>query len=568
MQRAILFFSQKKIIWCSVVLLLLFQFCFLNYLAKADSQTIDEGVHLSAGYTYLVNHDYRLNTEHPPVVKLLCALPLLRLHPDISTFTDLWNSSANFYYDSVRESYGIAERFLYNNNASLLLYWGRFSNIILTMLLGLVIFFISKRFWGNLGGLFSLGLFVFDPNILAHGHLITTDIGASLGYLLSIYCLYRYFNHNNWQNLIWLGLSLGLAFSSKYTMLMILPIGAVLVLLKSTFESKKPLYTLKVFAGCIAALLIAWFVIWASYGFETKPIPENSDYATTILTLNNYPANYIPQESKDNINNILGSSRNVLIPREFFKGSFQVISHVNGGHSSFLLGQVSDKGWWYYFPVMFWFKTTLGALILFAALVYFYIRRGKSQSVWFFGCAALFYLLVAMTSKANLGLRHILPMYPLLYVIVPYIFTVSKKINWLILASIILIFAEFIYAFPNCLSFFNVFASGPYGGYRIAGDSNLEWGQDSKRIKTYIDEHYPSSTPYVMYWWTGGRSLEYYGLRHYYPQPPYDLSNILIIGQAERILPEYSWLNNAKLIDRVTPSVFVYDITGAYNGQR
>jgi len=445
-----------------VTLLLVFQFCTLIYLSKADSQTIDEGVHLSAGYTYLVKHDYRLNTEHPPLVKLLCALPLLKIHPSLNSISDLWDASSNFYYDSVRESYGIAERFLYDapNNASLMLFWGRFSNIILTLLLGLSVFFISRRFWGNVGGLLSLTLFVFDPNVIGHGHLVTTDIGASIGYLLTIYCLYRYLNKRSWSNLLWLGLSLGVALAAKFTMLMLLPIGGLLILLKLTFDSQKFVVFLKVIGGAIAALFIAWLVIWSTYGYETKPAPVVDDYTTTILTLNNYPADWLPQSTKDSSNHLLSTARPLLIPREFFKGSFQVVSHVNGGHSSFLLGETSDKGWWYYFPVVFLFKTPIATLFLLALLAYLYFRRRGSGAVWFFGTAAVAYLLIAMMSKADLGIRHVLPIFPVLYVVVPYVLLSMKKIRLAVTIALVLLVAEVVFAFPYSNILFSVFGLG------------------------------------------------------------------------------------------------------------
>ncbi|MFY9484326.1 MAG: glycosyltransferase family 39 protein [Patescibacteria group bacterium] len=547
-------------------LLLLFQLLFQVHLAKTDAQTTDEAIHLYAGYTYLTRHQFDFNSEHPPLVKLLAALPLLALHPHDVTATDYWQKAQNYFYHGPKDHRSIGEQFFYGvgNNPDQLLFFGRLAMVLLTLLLGFAIYSISVYFWGWRGGLLPLVLYVFDPTIAAHGHLITTDIGASLGYLVTIVALWRFLQKPSRNTTIILGIALGFALLTKFTTIILLPMIALLVIWFWLFRKG----SLKRFKGYIpkfiAVAIIAWFTVLAGYFFKIQPPPAVQSLQRTIEAVNPLQKEIInPKPDKPFQTTVYNAARFLLIPRDYFKGLALVLTHAKYGDASFLLGKRSLEGWWYYFPVLFSAKTPIPTLIVVAmGIAVALSAKRKDPKVVFLLLATVGYLGFAMFSRANIGLRHILPIYPLLFVLSGTL-AIAKN-QWLkitipIILSVFLVI-EFVRSYPYYLSYFNQLYGGTENGYAIATDSNIEWGQDLKRIKSYIDSH-NLDKPYLEYYWDGLSSVNYYGINSKFLS---DFrsgdSGYIIIGASALQTERYSWLKNYQPIDKITPSVFIYKL--------
>ena len=382
-------------------------------LASVDSQTTDEAVHLSAGYTYLTRGDWRFNPEHPPLVKLLAALPLLAIKPHITAEMETnWEKSETLSYDSWKENRVFGESMLYGagNNPDLLLFYGRLPMVLLTLLLGLTIFAIAFKHWGAEAALIATALYAFNPTVNGHGHLITTDIGISLGYLLSAYSFWRLLEKPTWKNTLWLGLAFGIALLSKHTAIILLPFFVVYAVGRWSWQrdwSDWQSVTLKF----IGSLAISWVVIWAGFGFHDRELPETVGVSTDT-TQANQTANIVTKPKVDKTYRLRPLLS--LLPGDYSKGLFMVVNHVGDGHNSFLLGQTSKTGWWYYFPVLLSAKTPLAELLLVAIGLMTVIRsRPKEKLAIALLTAGGVYLLVALGSKANLGIRHILPIFPI-----------------------------------------------------------------------------------------------------------------------------------------------------------
>ena len=158
-------------------------FCLQAVLALPRlSATSDEAVHLASGYSYWQTRDFRMNPEHPPLAKLIAALPLLVLQPKLDTSTNVWNepSQYEFGFD-----------FLYRNNADRLLFWGRLAMVAVAALGAVITFLWSRDLFGPKAALLALGLYAFSPNLLAHGMLITTDVSVAAFSLLTLYLFWR-----------------------------------------------------------------------------------------------------------------------------------------------------------------------------------------------------------------------------------------------------------------------------------------------------------------------------------------------------------------------------------------
>jgi len=539
------------------------------HLASRDSQTTDEGVHLLAGYTYLTKHDYRFNPEHPILVKELSAIPLLFMKVNLpSDFDRMWNGSSDFFYDNWRENRILGEVFLYQsgNDPQQLLFWGRFPIVLLTILLGVLILLFAKSRFSAKGALLATALYVLNPVIIAHGHLITTDIAVSLGCFLTIILFLKYFKEQTWKNLLLLSLAFTFSQLVKFTAVILLPLGLLLFAYSSFSDIVKRGSRLKMFVMLIFATLFSWLIIWACYGFDTTQIPR-VDSISGVMIEKNAPDKPIEINTSEQggFDKVMSAISPILIPRDYFKGLFMVLTHVESGHDSYLLGKFSNKGWWYYFPVVFIAKNPIPSLLIFAMAIYcvFSFRKNKRENI-FILLGAMGFLVAAMTSKANLGVRHILPIFPLLMLLSAN----TTNLKTLLSRAIVIILAlwlifEAIVNFPFYLSYFNQIFGGRENGYKVASDSNLDWGRDVKDISRYLSTH-DLSPAYIEYGWNGPSSLTYYDVNlQDASSVTRDTIGYLIIGGSAVDSQRFAWLDYLPIYDRITPSVFVYKLNGS-----
>src|SRR3989454_5190910 len=196
-----------------------------------SSQTSDEAAHLAAGYSYLKTADFRLNPEHPPLIKELAALPLLPLELSFP-WGPLWEQS---------EEWNIGRIFVHENrvpNDTILLV-GRLPILLLSLVLGWFLFRWGRTLFGARGALLALSMYVLDPNVVAHSSLVTTDLGLTLFLFLSVYALWAWSEHPSPGLLLACGLTVGGAFASKFTSFWLLPILVALLIV--LFAGRAPL---------------------------------------------------------------------------------------------------------------------------------------------------------------------------------------------------------------------------------------------------------------------------------------------------------------------------------------
>lgn len=505
-----------KLRWLLIgaILLLAIQTVVQVRLASTDSQTTDEAVHLSAGYTYLTRGDWRFNPEHPPLVKVLAALPLLAVKPHVTASMETyWEKSDTLFYDSWRENRAFGEELLYKsgNNPDQLLFYGRLPMVFLTLLLGLTIFLITLKHWGDRAALVSTALYVFNPIVNGHGHLITTDIAISLGYLLSVYSFWQLLTKPTWLRAVYWALAFGGALLVKHTAIILIP-AFVLLLVVAAIRQRADFNWKQFLLKSVVGLLIVWALLWAGFGFNDRVAPKTVSVTADILNV------YKDTDQIASLTNMarldqayrLAQPILALLPANYIKGVLLVTSHASGGHSSYLLGEVTRTGWWYYFPILMLLKTPLAMLLVFGGAIYVFVR-GKPKESLIVGLltSVVVFLVAAIYSKANLGIRHILPIFPLLMITSGWAFNINRKfrlLTWGLLAWLAIVS---IVSYPTYLGYFNELSGKPSDNYKIATDSNLDWGQDIKRIKRYIDQNNLSNV-YIGYSWNGQAALDYY----------------------------------------------------------
>jgi hypothetical protein len=339
----------------------------------------------------------------------------------------------------------------------------------------------------------ALTLLVFEPNILAHGAVVTTDVGFSCFLLAAtVYAFDGYVKKPTAGRLVLTGLAAGLGLATKHSAILIPPILFVLALcevLRSDAasadvregRSKRALRLL----GAIAVVgIIAVAVLWSRYGFHFHP-KAGVDAGTPVVEYAGRLKN--PVQAKT----IQTASRWHLLPQSYLFGLADVGFTADYSHS-YLLGTVYPHRVWPYFPVAFAIKTTLGLLVL-LALVPLSLARSRIESwreLLFLIVPAAIYFGVAMASGMNIGVRHILPVYPFLMILAAWGAwrLIQRQRRWAHVVALLLVWnvVSSMCIFPVCLTYSNELWGGPSQTYKYLSDSNADWGQQLKATKKYL----------------------------------------------------------------------------------
>lgn len=466
----------RKEILCAGLLLLMG----INLVTVIRRKTLtnDEYYHIPAGYYYLTQGNFKLNEEHPPLVKLWAALPLLAIRPvtppPVETPTENpitrgHETFAQFWAANQSQSEAIA-------------FWARVPMILITLALGVLIFIYARQLFGGRAAVFAVLLFILEPTVLAHGRIVQTDVPAALAYLLFFIALRGFMRAPDLRRALALGSALGLALVIKFSLLILLPIfliSAVAVLWIRRPEAKP----LRVVSRTAVAMVLMLFIVNTAYYFRRQPL-SNSDTA--------WIAARSPSHADAVTRTVQGGS--TLAPPSFLFGAYVVWAHNQMGHPASLLGEYRNTGWWYYFPVAFALKTSLPFLLLsLVALVWAmwrYWRTREDALLWLLLPIAL-YILVAMTSGIDIGIRHLLPIFPFLFILggVFVDWLLGLKRLFISTATIVLLFAWMVVtavrAYPDHLTYMNELATKHPHWYYLS-DSNVEWGDDTGALADYL----------------------------------------------------------------------------------
>jgi glycosyltransferase involved in cell wall biosynthesis len=490
---------------------------------RDETQTWDEGIHIAAGYSYWKTGDFRLNTDHPPLAKLLAALPLLPLGLKLPLDHPAWAAA-----DQI--TFGLL--FLYRNvvPGDAILFRVRLITVLVTLLLGLALALWVRREYGPAAAVFALFLFAFDPNFIAHGRYVTNDVLVTLLVFVSVLAWLRYLDSKRRIDLVVAGICVGLALVSKFSALFLLPLLAVL----GTIEMGRPVgkNALRLAGALSLIVVISLAIIAAVYG---------------------------PATFHGGMHPYLAGVRRLWL-------------HQPPAHGAYLLGHTSDQGWWYYYPVVAAVKTPLAILLLAVLCLIPAIRWGGRRRAALILPPAL-YFAACLSSRIDLGIRYLLPVFPFLYALLAGIVFHEKFRRWRVpvvaLAAGLLLF-ESVRAYPEYLAFFNTASGGPENGLRYLADSNIDWGQDVAKLKRYLDTTTrPGETICLCFF--GNSPLTDYGIR-YRPVPDTDevarsgKPDCLAVVSATPLVGAYlgerayAWLRAMKPTARIGYSMYVYDL--------
>jgi 4-amino-4-deoxy-L-arabinose transferase-like glycosyltransferase len=547
-----------------LILICLTSFGLMFSASRTDSAIIDELAHIPAGYGYVHNLDYRLNPEHPPLVKALAMLPVLFLNPAFPTnATSAWQTEINGEWDQ-------GYRFLYaaHNDANAIVQTARIMPILLTILTLILVYFFAKRLMGSWWALLPAFLFGMSPTILAHGHYVTTDVGAAFGILLGTYFFTRLIESPSKKN-IWLaGIAFGIAQLTKFSTPFLVPlfIFVLLVLwIRDMFlRPRREILAAgwRYLKTLIFILLIGYLcVVYPIYFLFTTNYPITKQVSDTTAILGSFangptPAGQMCHGTRCLADLDIWMSRSpVLRPfAEYTLGVLMVLQRVGSGNTIYFIGRVVGSGGWIYFPLLFLLKEPLPTLLIVITaliLALFWMWKKARTSRWHvlrnifdyisvnfaeftMGSFIILYGGYSIHSSLNLGIRYLIPILPFIYILSAGVwkkwvvqFDLTRAVTafdiaasmaksvaaafmkyGLLVILLVWLFCETLFAAPYFLSYFNELGGGVWNGYHYATDSNYDWGQDLLRLQAWINAH-PEVDKIAVDYFGGGNPYYY-----------------------------------------------------------
>jgi 4-amino-4-deoxy-L-arabinose transferase-like glycosyltransferase len=463
-----------------------------------ESVAIDEVAHIGAGLSYLQKLDLRLNEEHPPLAKILAALPLVarRTHADYSHIS--WTSSDSFI--SAYLAQWVFGEFVLTkwNDQVTVLAWARLPMLLLTLALGWVLYIYARRLGGNWGGLLCLSVYVSTPAFLAFGPLVQTDVAVTLFSLLALWTFAEMWQNPSRKNALLFGVCLACALLSKFTA-GILFFAIVAFAISTRWRavpgqpSDKPgarVWRRHRWRATLQGILWAALIVYAVYfifsGHQSTDVLDRLGHGSTFVPLR----------------------RLLMPPWLYLRGLLLVL--VSSSRATFILGHSYPHGVWFYFPVIFVLKSPLGFLGLLVLAIALALRKKRHdhanalvipselaihwRALWVFLAVFTAFCLL---SRLDISIRHFtVPLALIILLLAPLPRMIGNLRRYApararlagALAFLLAISCLFtaVRTYPYYFPFINSFSLG-HPAYSLVNDSNLDWNQSLPEVKRFVD---------------------------------------------------------------------------------
>ena len=457
-----------------VGLLLLFFFLIGAFSIRDKSKTSDENSHYQYGRNIVLNGDATRFDDSKMPITALNALPRKwgRIFPE-----------GNF-------------------RSFLKEFWAaRLVTLVFSVFVALVVFFWSRSLYGYIPALFSLALYLFDPNIIAHSRLVTTDVYAMGTAVFVFFTLWRFANRRSLLNGLLCALALGISLVAKYSAIVLIPLALLTLLIFDTpafLESYKKhrtkiviQYLRKYVFYLVITLVIAALVVNMSF-LSTRTFAQLEDYqfkSDLFRSLQQIPV-----------------IRKIPIPLSYpyLEGLDLVMYNERTGASYgniYLLGRIREgnNGFPGYYFIAALLKVPITSQVIYLLAVFFYLRDPQRRKYFFTADVFLFVPVVFFTIYYNfffntqIGIRYYLVVFPFLYIFSGHLFKnfarFKNTVRLLILGGIVYLLGSVLSYYPNFLPYFNEFVWNRFHAYRYLADSNIDWGQNSEELIEYMSLH-------------------------------------------------------------------------------
>jgi 4-amino-4-deoxy-L-arabinose transferase-like glycosyltransferase len=526
---------------------------------KVFSQTTDEPAHLITGMEWLQRGTYTFEPLHPPLARVAIALGPYASGLRLTDQHGMWEEGNRILLNGS-----------YRNNLTL----ARLGVLPFFLLATIMVWFWTRSRYGENPALLATLLLTTTPVILAHAGLATTDMALTATVAGALLAFVALLDRPTYLRCVIFGSIVGIAALSKFSALVFLPVCAVALLVWRWLvaRSKNVNVTPHRFQwakGVSLAALVLFLVIWAGYRFSLGSV--TTEAARPHPTLDHV---FGARGTLHNWSYAVAESRSVPAPA-FLQGLAEIRQKNANGTKAYLLGHVRKTGWWYFFPVAVAVKTTIALLVLVGIGSVSLLKSSWREKNWIAAApviSAMALLLVCMFSQINIGVRHILPIYPLFAIIggvgaYQVWELVNKHHAGPVLVLILLIWqvAASVRVHPDYLAYFNEFAG--QHPERILVDSDLDWGQDLLRLSSTLQQKHVEEVS-IAYAGSAGLDLKQFGLPRFKQLAPHQRTTGWVAISLLRLkagglgLPtdSFSWLNAYQPVCVVGRSIRLYHV--------
>lgn len=454
-------------------LLILLFVCTVSFSSRTESPVFDEPINVAAGYSYLKTGALRFNPEHPHLAKILMALPLLPLRLEIRESDPVMTESPSRPRRMVL-AHKLFNR--WNPEPDIIFNLARLPSLCASLCLALLLYAFVRGVADKARACLALGLYCASPEMIAHSGLATQDIFLALGVFASFHFFIRPWRGFSLPGLLMLSASISFAMLSKANGFLIFPILLLLCLLPSRFKNGPACGIPKRIMFLASASALALIIVAASYGFGGFLSPKRFPFPAGVFVSS------------------VSSFAGFFLPTRYFDALSWQFAHASLGHYlTFLNGSLSNSPSVLYFPEAILLKMPLPMLALIAISAFGILRPGseaRKSAPALLLPAGMIFAAVALFGNIQIGIRYLLPCWPFVFAFTAIsagemAATAVSRITVGTLAAASL--ASTLFAFPHYLSYFNEIAGGGPGGYRYLSDSNVDWGQDLRRLGAFVE---------------------------------------------------------------------------------
>lgn len=458
------------------------------YALLTNNLVIDEPAYITVGYYFAKYADTHMVVLHPPLTFLLAGTPLLftkiSMPYDYEKCTDVgfYQCSQDFFFES-------------GNDAEKIGLLARIPFLALSVMLGLLLFIFTEKIYGIKPAFAALALYSFSPTILAYNTIIFTDFLVAFFIFSTMYLLWRLLKNYSKKLLFLTGISFGLAMASKFTAIFLVPIFIAIFAAHSFSKKDRKIFLKKCLKQFLWIAAIGFIVLYSSYFFNSGTIAGSipKRYADSMQSaIDGFGKDSI----KYKISDYLVNDFKMPMPQYIagFAGQYEVESSKR--KQGYLNSEIYYGGKWYYFPEVMLIKNPIPLLVLLAAGIYISIMQFRKNTLdeLFILLPILFFAGPFILANFNLGLRHVLPIFPFIFMLSSRVVN-TKLYNskfWLKL-FVLALFAWYIMSplliMPHYAAYFNEFVGGSKNGHKYLVSSNLDMGQDLKGLRDYMKEN-------------------------------------------------------------------------------
>ena len=452
------------------------------------SQTSDEATHLYSGYRYLTCGDVSVSSEHPPLAKAIAALPLLAMH--------FAKDCAPVKQNDVQQAF-TSLNWLYSQNWPVALARARMAASIFAVGLCLLVWITARQMFDLSTALVASLLLIFEPNVLAYGSLVMTDVPVTCMLLFAVLGFYLWVRHRTVPLLLLTALATGLTLLAKHSGVVVVPILGVLAVTDAFAQpdSQRPGWQLALHnllaVGLICGLAVG--IVWVGYGMRfaaSSAAPQLQGTPPAVTSTSGLM--------------LLALEKRHWLPEAYLEGFATALTLPQQGSVAFVAGKVYLQAPWFSTPFNFLIRNTVAMLAMIVAAAF-----GVVMTFWqrcrerrFLLIPIVVYLAVCIHASINVSVRYLLPIFPfLLIAVADGCLELARRVRWVNYALpcfIVLHAASSLHACPNYLSYANEFWGGPAKAYKYI--PAVDWGQAYPQAKDYLDRH-PAENCWLITGW-------------------------------------------------------------------